>query len=294
MEEARSVLLQAGVDATATPTRAAADAAEQVRQAAARGCDTIFACGGDGTIHDVLQGVAGGEAALGIIPMGTANALAHDLALPFSPAAAARAALNATPRRIAVGRVQCLNFEGNAASRYFVVTAGVGVDAHLFYALNSVVKSRLGMGAYYGKATRLWLTHPMQNFAVEASGPGFHDEYSDVSQLLAVRIRNFGGILRVLAPGAGLSRNELRVVAFRTKSRLTYLAYILRGLFGAGKNIRRIESMYSTSVICRPVPESSGTPATRRIFVEADGELLGTLPAEISIVPDALTLLAPP
>ena len=103
---AMAVLHQAGVEATAEPTRGQADAAEQARHAIAEGCDTIFACGGDGTAHDVLQGMVGSDAALGIIPLGTANALAHDLRLPLSPVGAARALLTAKARRIALGRVE--------------------------------------------------------------------------------------------------------------------------------------------------------------------------------------------
>src|SRR5450432_2366476 len=164
------VLQQAGVEATAEPTRGQADAAEQARHAIAAGCDTIFACGGDGTAHDVLQGMVGSHAALGVIPLGTANALAHDLRLPLSAVGAARALLTAKPLRIALGRVEYTDFEGERGFRFFTVAAGIGVDAHLFYKLNPLVKGRLGMAAYYAKATRLWLTHPVEKFAVEVDG----------------------------------------------------------------------------------------------------------------------------
>src|SRR5258708_5669588 len=100
IETARAVLTKAGVEVEVAPTRAANDAAAQVRMAIREGFDTIIACGGDGTIHDVLQGLAGKQAALGIIPLGTANAMAHDLRLPLTPAGAAKALLAATPRRI--------------------------------------------------------------------------------------------------------------------------------------------------------------------------------------------------
>src|ERR1700680_4632513 len=133
VEAALSVLRSAGVEASAAPTRAASDATDQTKQAVAEGCDTIFACGGDGTVHDVLQGLVGTHVALGIIPLGTANSLAHDLRLPPSPAAPAQAALPAQPRRIAVGRVEYQDFTGSPGQRYFTVTAGIGVDAHLFY-----------------------------------------------------------------------------------------------------------------------------------------------------------------
>src|SRR5580704_4650576 len=112
VETALSILRKAGVEASAAPTRAASDATDQTRQAIADGCDTVFACGGDGTIHDVLQGLVGTNVALAIIPLGTANSLAHDLKLPLSPAEAAQAALTAKARRIAVGRIEYQDFAG--------------------------------------------------------------------------------------------------------------------------------------------------------------------------------------
>jgi diacylglycerol kinase (ATP) len=286
VKAALAVLHQAGVEAIAEPTRGQADAAEQARRAIADGCDTIFACGGDGTAHDVLQGMVGSDTALGIIPLGTANALAHDLRLPLSPVGAARALLTATPRRIALGRVEYTDFEGHRGSRFFTVAAGIGVDAHLFYKLNPLVKGHLGMAAYYTKATQLWLTHPMEKFVVEIGG----NSPVEVSQLLAVRIRNFGGVLRELAPGAALDRDDLRLVLFRTRSRLAYLSYIVRGLVGAQWRVGGIDLAHSRKIDCRPRVDAA---ADSRIFVEADGELLGTLPAAISVVPDALALLVP-
>jgi diacylglycerol kinase (ATP) len=287
VEAARLVLHRAGIEATIEPTRAQSDATEQAHRAIREGCDAIFACGGDGTVHDVLQGVVGSNAALGIIPLGTANALAHDLRLPLSPVTAARVSLTAKPRRIAVGRVDYLEFSGNRGSRFFTVAAGIGADAHLFYKLNPLVKGQLGMTAYYAKATRLWLTHPMQKFVVE-----MEESRAEVSQLLAVRIQNFGGMLRELAPGASLSRDDLRLVLFRTHSRLAYLHYIIRGVVGAQWQVGGIELVHSAKVECRPLALTN-SGSGKRILVEADGELLGTLPVEIGIVPNALSLLVP-
>ncbi len=287
MKAAVAILRDAGLEVTAAPTHAASDAAPQVRQAVAAGCDTVFACGGDGTIHDALQGMVGTQAALGIIPMGTANALAHDLGFPLSPEGAARAALNAKLRRIAAGCVSYQDLAGNPAQRYFTVTLGAGVDAHLFNALNPAIKVRFGMLAYYAQATWLWLTHSLPKFSVEFSDGNGETRQSEVSELLAVRIRNFGGVLRELAPGASLDRDDFRLVLFETRSRLRYLIYIFRCLFGAQWKVAGIELAHSSSIVCRPLPQSPP------IFLEADGEVLGTLPAQISIVPDALSILVP-
>jgi diacylglycerol kinase (ATP) len=292
VEAALSVLRSAGVEASAAPTRAASDAADQTRQAIAEGCDTVFACGGDGTVHDVLQGLVGTPAALAIIPLGTANSLAHDLRLPLSPVSAAQTALTAKPRHIAVSRIEYQDFAGNRAARYFTVIVGIGVDAHLFYKLDPRAKRRLGMGAYYAKATHLWLTHKMENFAVEIREEG-QSRRAEVSQLLAVRIGYFGGVLRQLAPSASLDRDDLRLVLFHTRSRLAYLRYVLRGLFGASWEVPGIELIHSSGAVCREVASSASSQMKSRIFVEADGELLGTLPAEISVVRETVILLMP-
>jgi diacylglycerol kinase (ATP) len=289
VQSALSVLRDAGIEVSTAPTRAASDATDQTRRAIAEGCDTIFACGGDGTVHDVLQGIVGTNAALAIIPLGTANCLAHDLRLPLSPAKAAQAALTAKPLRIAVGRIECQDFSGGRATRYFSFIVGIGVDAHVFYKLDPLIKQRFGMAAYCATATRLWLTHKTKDFVVKIAG----EKQVEVSQLLAVRIGNFGGVLRDLAPGASLERDDLRLVLFRTHSRVAYLRYILRGVFGTNWEVPGIELVHSTGAACHDLTSTADSPGHSRIFVEADGELLGTLPAEISVVPDAVTLLVP-
>jgi YegS/Rv2252/BmrU family lipid kinase len=287
LEASQCILEASGVQATLITTRSAADAIEQTRRAISEGCDTVFACGGDGTINDVLQGMVGSRAALGVIPLGTANALACDLRIPLSPKSAVRCALNAAPHRIAVGQVMYRDFTGNPALRYFSVTAGVGMDAHLFYKLNMLMKGRLGMWSYYAKALHLWLTHPMKFFDVDFLTLEGQTRRECVSELLAVRITNFGGLLRQLAPGASLHRDDIRLVLFKTSNRWSYLQYILCGMIGARWKVAGIELESAEKVTC----EASGTE--EKIHVEADGELLGTLPAEISIVPDALTILVP-
>ena len=272
------------------PTRAAADAAAQIRMSVGEGFDTIVACGGDGTVHDVLQGLAGKNAALGTIPLGTANALAHDLRLPISAERASRALLTATPRRIAVGKIEYRDFNNIPSSRYFTVAAGVGVDAHLFYKLNRLIKDRMGMLAYYTKATHLWLTHRMRYFEAEFSrnGEGLKRE-ARLSEMLAVRINYFGGVLRELAPGASLARNDMRLVLCRTGNRALYLAYVFRGTIGLSNVIPGIELAHADQITCR----SAAGEKPEDIYVEADGELLGRLPITLSMVPDALTVLVP-
>lgn len=291
LESALALLRGGGVEADLVPTESPAHAGDETREAIASGCDTVFACGGDGTIHNVAQVLAMSPVALGILPMGTANALAHDLGLPLKVPAAAESALHATPRRIALGQVNYLDLKGNPGARYFVAAAGIGVDAHLFYKLHTGAKQRIGMAAYYAKAWHLWFTYAMPRFVAEYIETNSNAaQRADVTELISVRIRNFGGVVQELAPGAALDRDDMRVVLCRTASRLAYLAYVTRGLLRRRWTIPGIDLAHSTKVSCRYQTPAHNQP---KIYVEADGELLGTLPAEITVVPNALTLLAP-
>lgn len=293
LEGALAVLRGGGVKAELVPAESRKEGGKAAREAVAAGCDTIFACGGDGTIHNILQVLANTDVALGILPIGTANALAHDLRLPLNISAAARVALDATPQRVALGRVEYLDLHGAPNSRYFVVAAGIGVDAHLFYKLLASTKQRMGMAAYYAKAWHLWFTYPMTRFVAEFTENGSNElRRAEVTELLGVRIRNFGGVVQELAPGASLDRKDMRLVFCRTASRIAYLAYVTRCLLRQKWTIPGIDLAYSTRVSCEyRTLESSAEQ--RRVYIEADGELLGTLPAQMTVVPDALTLLAP-
>jgi diacylglycerol kinase family enzyme len=292
LESALTLLRAAGVDADLVPTQSPANAKKETRRAIASGCDTIFACGGDGTIHNIVQVLAKSPVALAILPTGTANALAHDLGLPLNVTAAAKAALKAVPRRIALGCVKYLDLHNIPGERYFVITAGVGVDAHLFYKLHTGTKQRMGMAAYYAKAWHLWFTYPMTRFAADYIETGSAaPQHTEVTELMAVRIRNFGGVVQEIAPGASLDRDDMRLVFARTASRLAYLAWVTRGLLRLRWRIPGVELAHSTKVSCEYLPSNDDN---KRIYVEADGELLGMLPAEITVVPNALTVLARP
>ncbi len=288
LNHAIGVIQSAGVRTELTVCRSSQEATDNARCAVADGSDTVFACGGDGTIHDVIQGLAGTPVALAILPFGTANALAHDLAIPLRPSAAAQAAAGGRIRRIPLGRIEYEDFKGKPSARYFTVAAGIGVDAHLFYKLTAELKNRSGMTAYYLKAWQLWATHRMRRFEVEYSNGSGVRERALLTELLAVRIRFFGNILRELVPGASLDCNDLRAVMCRTASRNAYLQYVGGALLGWRRKIAGIDLVTCSEIVCQLPSVDAG-----RVYVEADGELLGRLPARISMVPDALSLVVP-
>jgi len=294
LDSVLALLRDAGVDATLILAHSRAHAEEQTRQAVKEGCDTVFACGGDGTIHNLIQVLANTPVALAVLPMGTANALAHDLGLPMNIVGAAKAVLRGTLRKATLGCVQYRDFNGNPGTRFFVIAVGVGVDAHLFYKLVPEIKRNWGMAAYYLRAWHLWFTYAMTRFQVEYTETGSSDsQRAELTELLGVRISQFGGVLQQLAPGASLDRSDLRLVLCRTGSRFAYLAYVTRSLLRLNCRIPGIDLVHASKAVCHYAPPATKSSAESRICVEADGELLGVLPVEITVVPDALTLLSP-
>ena len=290
VENVLAILRRAGIDAEAVATTAPGSAAAQVEESVRNGCDTVLACGGDGTVHEVLQSLVGSAVALGVVPLGTANALAADLGLPLSPAEAVTMLFSATRVRVPVGQIFYRDGDGIERSRFFTVAAGVGADAQLIGRLDAKLKRRFGYALYAVEGLRILATHAFPLFeAALLECASCEPRTEAVSQLLAVRIRNFGGMLRDLAPGATLCRDTLRVVAFKTRNRFDFLRFLLAVVFRRQTYNGKIELLDAVSVECR-VGQGSQSP----VFVEVDGELLGCLPARMAIVPDALTLLVPP
>jgi diacylglycerol kinase family enzyme len=290
VDKALAVLRAAGVEAEALETLAPGSAGTLAEDAMRRGCDTILACGGDGTVHEVLQSLVGTNTVLGVVPLGTANALAANLSLRSLPAKVVRKLLGADPVRVSVGQISYRDPTGATCSRYFTVAAGVGADALFLSRLDPSLKRRFGYLLYLVEGFRVWATYSFPLFqAVFVERASAKPRVEEISQLLAVRIRDFGGVLHTLAPGATLHKNGLRLAAFKTRSRLSYFRYIMATMFGHPRSTREIELLDAVSVECLPCDGSS-----LRVFAEADGELLGSLPVRIEIVPDAVTLLIPP
>jgi diacylglycerol kinase family enzyme len=290
IDEALAVLREAGVEVEALETLAPGSAGILAAEAVRGGCDAVFACGGDGTVHEVLQSLVGTRVALGVVPSGTANALAANLGLQTTPAKAVRKLLTAEPVRLSVGHISYSDGAGATHTRYFTVAAGVGADALFLSRLDPSLKRRLGYLLYVIEAFRVWATHDFPLFeAAFVEHESAQPRVEEISELLAVRIRDFGGVLNHMVPGATLHKNDLCLVAFKTRSRFRYFSFLISVVLGRQKFTGDIELLDAVSVECRPRNGS-----LTRVFAEADGELLGDLPVRLEIVPDAVTLLIPP
>jgi diacylglycerol kinase (ATP) len=285
-----AALQAAGIEVEHLTIDGPGSGAALAREAIERGCDSIIVCGGDGTVHEVLQCLVGTNVALGVVPFGTANALAADLGLSKSPAKAIRALLAAKPVKVPVGRIFFRDSEGVERSRYFTVAAGVGADALLMARMDPVLKRRLGYFLYMIEAFRIWATHPFPLFQAKfgANGNGKPHEI-EASQILAVRVHSFGGALGTLAPCATVHSENLCLLAFKTRSRFRYMLFLLAVLGKRHTFSRGVELLSADTVECM---HRNGSRS--QVFVEADGEVLGQLPVRIEVAAETLTLLIPP
>lgn len=284
-----AALRQAGVEADHCTIDGPGSGSRLAQAAIERGCDAVLVAGGDGTVHEILQALVGTSVALGIVPMGTANALAADLGLAGSPSRAIGRLLQAEPVQVPVGRITFQAEDGSKRSRYFTVAAGVGADALLMARMDPALKRRFGYLLYLVEAFNIWVSHPFPLFQASfVNGTGV-PRIEQASQLLAVRVRSFGGVLGRLAPGASLHSHNLALVAFKTRSRMRYLRFLLAVVASRQTFSRDVELIAADSVECRLTHGSRS-----HVYVEADGEVLGQLPVRIEVAAETLTLLVPP
>ena len=135
--------------------------------------------------------------------------------------------LDFTPHTISLGRIQTMG-----RSRFFTVAAGVGVHAELLYRANARAKQRGGYLAYYTQGVRLLFRHPFVPFPVEITTSEGEVIETTALELVAMRVRSFGGPLRHWRPGSSLLSPDLRLVLLRNASRAHILRYTLQALTG--------------------------------------------------------------
>ncbi len=294
---AAQVFRDAGVEVELEPTLAKGEGGRQAKAALARGFDAVFACGGDGTVFDVLQGMvhAPEHAALGVLPLGTSNVLATDLGLPGDIKAAARATLAYAPRRIAAGQMRWNRMPDQPEGRtiYFSVAAGIGAHAELIYDA-TLLKQRGGFTAYYIAGLSSLMAHDFTAFSAEITLPDGSQRREQLHELVGMRVSSFGKWLSRWRPGGGLDHDYLTLITLKPSSRLAMFRYALSAIFrGAGPESEsrsaRVEFIPARFVRFR----LSDTGPKAHLRAQADGEVLTGLPVEMSIVPQALTLLMP-
>ena len=270
LDRATHLLDAYGIRIVRIPTTGAGSATALAREQVAAGRDLIIACGGDGTVNEVVNGMAGSRVPLALLPAGTGNVLAKELGLPWDIWRAAEYIPAGEVRRIALGR---------AGERYFICMAGVGVDANTVYRLSVKTKLSLGMLAYWIESFRQLLEYEYPLFSVRVEGQSFQ-----AALLIVSRTKNYGGPVQ-LTRRADLFSDEFEVCLFQRRNRFLYLLYFLALQMGLLERFRDVRFLRTRRV--------EAQPGKQLIHVQVDGELAGTLPMDFAIVPEALSLLVP-
>jgi YegS/Rv2252/BmrU family lipid kinase len=290
VRQASAILRDAGIEVELASTTRPGMAQNLAHTAATRGVDLVLVCGGDGTLNEVINGLAPSQIPLGILPGGTANILARELRLPHSPLRAARQLAHWSPRRIALGRAwwsgaqsreEGSNSSTDALCRYYASVAGIGFDAHIVYKLSSQLKLGFGVAGYVMEALRQLLRYSFPTFSCRLDAHVRQGTFAVVH-----RTRLYAGWLH-LAPSADLFAPRFAVCSFSSRSRARYLLYALAVLARQHLRLSDVELHQSAQVVCTP-GDSSTT-----VRFELDGEPVGALPVRFEIVPDALTVLVP-
>ena len=277
----------ARVEVEAVATTHAGSATQQAREAAKAGFDTVIACGGDGTVNEVLNGVLGSDVALGVVPLGSGNLLASDLGLPTNPVAAAQKLLTFTPREFRPGTVTSLH-NGAQEKRCFIVAAGVGSDAELMYRTAVEAKERWGRNAYFLEMARMALRGGYPMFQIEWEDEQGERRQDRATLAMAVRATRFPGLLRFVNLGTALTRDSFCLLLFRTAQVRRFLSYFAGVATGMNWKVKDVEVVHSRWFRC------TALSATHAIHSQADGELLGSLPAEVAIESRSVKLLMEP
>ena len=274
------------------PTRGPGHGRELAASAAEKGASVIFVCGGDGTINEVVNGMAGSRVPLAVLSGGTANVLARSLKMPRSPVRGARTILKWEPRRIGLGCVRWIN--GEQEKRFFLSVAGVGFDGTVIRHLSSKSKRYLGKVAYGLEGLRQWWRRNIVPFEIVMGG-----KVRRTAFVVLGRAPRYGGGLRI-TPGSSLFSDKMIATVFRGTRRRDYLKYLAGIVTGLHPNFNDVDVEPVVSLECRvPVVDGASSGGTEdkenvEVGVEVDGELVGNLPARIELLPDMLTLLAPP
>ncbi|MHB8652745.1 MAG: diacylglycerol/lipid kinase family protein [Terriglobia bacterium] len=283
VREAASSLETQGISVQIVPTTGPDTARGLARDAVARGEELIVVCGGDGTINEVINGIAPGKTTLGILPGGTANIFAKELGLPHHPVRAARELVNWVPRRIALGRATWPKGNGGQIeSRFFLSLAGIGFDAYIVRKLALEFKKDWGVVAYIWEAIRQTLRYPFPTFVCRINGREIYATFA-----LVQRTKRYAGWLR-MAPGAEIFEPHFSLCAFKSRHWWRYFIYAAAVIARQHLRLADVELVQTQKIDCGP--GINGTV----IDFELDGELAGQLPVTFEIVPDALTVLVPP
>lgn len=243
---------------------------ELAAEAARAGFDVVAACGGDGTVNEVVNGLAGSPTALAVLPGGTANVWAKEVGVPWDARRAVRLIVEGERRAIDVG---C------AGSRRFLLMAGAGFDAHIVEHVGAGLKRALGASSYVAQGFRELLGYRGAEQTLRLDG---REVRTPVFWLVLGNTRSYGGAVRI-TNRSFVDDGLLDLCIFQDPGVLRFALYGVRILSGLQRLSHRViwERVRTLEIEGTPLP------------VQVDGELAGETPMRLHVEPGALQAIVP-
>jgi len=266
------------------------DARSMATEAARKGVNLIIACGGDGTISEIANGIldSGKDVELGILPSGTGGDFRKTLEIPSQPRAAARILRTGRTRRIDVGRVSFVDNDGAEVTRYFLGVASCGMSTKVIQRVKNGGPDWLPVNTPQWLGGRVSFGESLVHNAMRSEATRVvvqlddsHERQLSVVNLCIANARYFGGGMKI-APDAKLADGKFDVVSVGDLSALKIVTSAPRVYLGSHLSMPEVSHSLAKKVIVRAATRDTQVP------LEIDGELPGYLPATFQIIPSAL------
>ncbi|WP_055109622.1 diacylglycerol kinase [Paenibacillus ihumii] len=263
----------AGIETSCHATTGEGDATREAAEAVRRGYDIIIAAGGDGTLNEVVNGMAGLEnlPPLGIFPMGTTNDFARAIGIPKRWEDYCDLLIDNKTRPIDIGKVN---------GRHFINIAGGGSLTELTYEVPSKLKTMIGQLAYYMKGIEKVASLSPTQLIIRAEGHGVLE--GEFMLFLIANSNSVGGFEK-LAPDARIDDGLLDVIAVRKCNLAEFIRLLTMALRGDHFSDPRVVYFKTR----RMEVTSPGL-----VQLNLDGELGGELPGVFEILPSHLRIFA--
>jgi diacylglycerol kinase (ATP) len=273
-------LAERGWHVTMRATRKPGDATELARAAVAARCRAVLVAGGDGTIHEAVNGLVGSDTALGVLPAGTGNVWAKEIGLPTMTLTQPDRLLTAA-RLLVDGHVRWIDV-GRAGERYFLICAGVGIDSTVAAKVEPRTRTKKQLGALVYLSAGLQVASHFSGVPSTVVIDG-RTIRTRIVLILVSNIQLYGGLVK-MTPEARLDDGMLDIRIFKGMGP----AWVFRHVAGVFTN-RHLQDPMVTHYQGQRV-----TIYTREPYpLQLDGEPVGRTPVSVEVLPRALRVLVP-
>ncbi len=277
---AMEVLKSHGVHPEIRVTSKRGDARQFARDAVEKGFDIVVAAGGDGTVNEVANGLVGSPVKLGIMPLGTANVFALEAEIPLDPVSATDIILQGVSEFITLGHIAYRDRAVNATrENYFLMMAGIGFDGGVLHHIKRDHITRWGKAAYFATGVKVLFQYSSVPLSIRIDKRENVCGYS----VIASNGRYYGGKFKV-APKAAITDRFLDLCIIKRKGTLGVVKAalkIVQGTHPAGDDIH----------YCKAI--TAEIDSADQVYVQADGDFLGTVPVYLTAKEKALSVIVP-